>query len=90
MGGGGGELDEAECEVWEEGSEWIEGGGVAGAGRDGGRVGCWERHSGGVALLNHRLRADTPAGVRFHFVWYPVVSLEDSLNHRLRAVIPAG
>ena len=31
-------------------------------------------HSGGVALLNHRLRAGTPAGVRSCGVWFPVVS----------------
>jgi hypothetical protein len=31
------------------------------------------RDSGGVALLNHRLQADTPAGVRFVLGWFPVV-----------------
>ena len=48
------------------------------------------RQSGGVALLNHRLQAGTPAGVRF---CWGVVSggvARAELNHRLRAVIPAG
>ena len=48
------------------------------------------RQSGGVTLLDHRLEAGTPCGVRFCWVWLPVVSLVDSLNHRLGAVIPAG
>ena len=38
----------------------------------------WGRQSGGVALLNHRLQAGTPGGVRFHLVWFPVVSLVPS------------
>jgi hypothetical protein len=54
-------------------------------------IGGWGRdwqlaatgQSGGVAWLNHRLQAGTPAGVRYHLVWVPVVSLVDSLNHRL-------
>jgi hypothetical protein len=46
--------------------------------------------SGGVALLNHRLQAGTPAGVRFCRARFPAVSLVDSLNRRLQAVIPAG
>ncbi|RFC46971.1 MAG: hypothetical protein DVB22_003236 [Verrucomicrobia bacterium] len=50
----------------------------------------WGRQSGGVALLNHRRQAGIPAGVRFLWVWFPVVSLVDSLNQRLGAVIPAG
>ena len=45
---------------------------------DRGHVVGWGRHSGGVALLNHRLQAGTSAGVRFHFVWFPVVSLVPS------------
>jgi hypothetical protein len=40
-----------------------------------GRVVDWGRQSGGVALLNHRLQAGTPAGVRICGVWFPVVSL---------------
>jgi hypothetical protein len=52
-------------------------------------VGCG-RQSGGVALLDHRLQAGTPCGVRICWVWFPVVSLVASLNHRLGAVIPAG
>ncbi len=50
----------------------------------------WGRQPGGVALLNHRLQAGTPAGVRFGLVWLPAVSLVASLNRRLQAVIPAG
>ncbi len=44
-----------------------------------GIVGCG-RQSGGVALLNHRLQAGTPAGVRICGVGLPVVSLVDSLT----------
>jgi hypothetical protein len=40
-------------------------------------------------VANHRLQAGTPCGVRICWVWFPVVSLVDSLNHRLGAVIPA-
>ena len=43
-----------------------------------------------VDSLNHRLKAGTPAGVRYHLVWFPAVSLVASLNRRLQAVIPAG
>ena len=45
---------------------------------DGGHVVGWGRHSGGVALLNHRLQAGTPAGVQFCGAWFPVVSLVPS------------
>jgi hypothetical protein len=38
----------------------------------GGGVG-WGRQSDGVALLNYRLQAGTPAGVRCCGVWFPVV-----------------
>ena len=53
-----------------------------------GRIGCgtggegfvmgWGRQSGGVALLNHRIQACTPTGVRICGVWFPVVSLVPS------------
>ena len=38
----------------------------------------WVRQSGGVALLNHRLQAGIPGGVRVCGVWCPVVSLVPS------------
>jgi hypothetical protein len=38
----------------------------------------WGCDSGGVALLNYRLQAGTPAGVRFGLGWLPVVSLVPS------------
>jgi hypothetical protein len=44
----------------------------------GGFVVGWERESGGVALLNHRLQAGTPCGVRICGVWFPAVSLVPS------------
>jgi hypothetical protein len=46
-------------------------------GARGGVVG-WGRRSGGVALLNYRLQAGTPPGVRCCGVWFPEVSLVPS------------
>jgi hypothetical protein len=42
------------------------------------RWGDWGWQSGGVALLNHRLKAGTPCGVRICGVWFPAVSLVPS------------
>jgi hypothetical protein len=64
--------------------------GAKGGGTMGEMVVCWVRQSGGVALLNHRLQAGTPAGVR---VWVGALSggvARSSLNHRLQAGIPMG
>ena len=35
-----------------------------------------------VASLNHRLQAGTPAGVRFHWAWIPVVSLRSTTGYK--------